>query len=74
MLPGNQHRAPIPSFYGVDPQRMHVMQTSLFRVPEEAAALKVMKAPKRTTFLIDKALNRKLSQGSDGDSLFAEYS
>ena len=57
----------------VDLQRIHVMQTSLFRVPEEAAALKAMNAPKRTTFLIDKSLNRKHSRGSDGDSLRAEY-
>lgn len=40
---------------GMDAQRMHVMQSSFFRMPEEAAALN--------------RLNRKHSRDSDGDGL-----
>ncbi|KAK7462816.1 hypothetical protein VKT23_007395 [Stygiomarasmius scandens] len=55
---------------GIDAQRMHVMQTSLFRMPEEAAALKAMNKPSRTSLRIsDQPLNRKHSRDSDGDGL-----
>jgi len=55
---------------GIDAQRMHVMQTSLFRMPEEAAALKAMNKPPRTSLRIsDQPLNRKHSRDSDGDGL-----
>jgi nuclear pore complex protein Nup98-Nup96 len=55
---------------GIDAQRMHVMQTSLFRMPEEAAALKAMKQPSRTSLRVnDQPLTRKHSRDSDGDGL-----
>ena len=55
---------------GVDPQKMHVMQTSLFRMPEEAAALKAMNQPTRSNLRIPlQPLNRKHSRDSDGDGL-----
>ena len=61
---------------GVDAQTMHVMQTSLFRMPEEAAALKALQqAPKpMTTVRLDasarnQTVNRKHSRDSDGDGL-----
>jgi nuclear pore complex protein Nup98-Nup96 len=58
---------------GVDPQKMHVMQTSLFRMPEEAAALKAMNEPARPNLRIPlQPLNRKHSRDSDGDGLRAE--
>ncbi|KII87791.1 hypothetical protein PLICRDRAFT_699296 [Plicaturopsis crispa FD-325 SS-3] len=52
---------------GVDAQRMHVMQTSLFRMPEEAAALRAMNQPISRPHLLPQALNRKHSRDSDGD-------
>ncbi|KAL0069564.1 hypothetical protein AAF712_003222 [Marasmius tenuissimus] len=61
---------------GVDPQRMHVMQTSLFRQPEEAAALKALSkaAPQSKNLRIPMAtkrqqLSRKHSRDSEGDTL-----
>ena len=61
---------------GVDAQTMHVMQTSLFRMPEEAAALKALQqVPKpMTTVRLDvsarnQTVNRKHSRDSDGDGL-----
>ncbi|THV04722.1 hypothetical protein K435DRAFT_746502 [Dendrothele bispora CBS 962.96] len=58
---------------GIDAQRMHVMQTSLFRMPEEAAALKAMSKPARTSLRpLDQHLNRKHSRDSDGDGLRLE--
>ena len=61
---------------GVDAQTMHVMQTSLFRMPEEAAALKALQqVPKpMTTVRLDisvrnQTMNRKHSRDSDGDGL-----
>lgn len=55
---------------GVDPQKMHVMQTSLFRMPEEAAALKAMNQPSRSNLRVPlQPLNRKHSRDSDGDGL-----
>lgn len=64
---------------GVDAQTMHVMQTSLFRMPEEAAALKALQqVPKpMTTVRLDintrnQTVNRKHSRDSDGDGLRIE--
>ncbi|KAF8069104.1 nuclear protein 96-domain-containing protein [Lyophyllum atratum] len=55
---------------GVDAQKMHVMQTSLFRMPEEAAALKALNQPSRTNLRVPlQPLNRKHSRDSDGDGL-----
>lgn len=60
---------------GVDAQKMHVMQTSLFRMPEEAAALRVLKetAPRPATIKLDvgkhPGMNRKHSRDSDGEGL-----
>jgi len=59
---------------GVDAQTMHVMQTSLFRVPEEAAALKAMNeenqiSRNRLGVNSRNQLNRKHSRDSDGDGL-----
>lgn len=57
---------------GVDPQRMHVMQASLFRVPEEAEAMRAANKPKRSAWVLPQSLNRKHSRGSDGGGLHAE--
>lgn len=62
---------------GVDAQKMHVMQTSLFRMPEEAAALKALNEPPKAkggAIRLDvkpknQAINRKHSRDSDGDGL-----
>ncbi|GLB42170.1 putative nuclear protein 96 [Lyophyllum shimeji] len=55
---------------GVDAQKMHVMQTSLFRMPEEAAALRALDQPARTNLRVPlQPLNRKHSRDSDGDGL-----
>ena len=61
---------------GVDAQTMHVMQTSLFRMPEEAAALKALQqAPKPApairldVSMRNQTVNRKHSRDSDGDGL-----
>jgi hypothetical protein len=54
---------------GVEAQRVHNMQTALFRMPEEEAALKALTQPKRTLRL---QLNRKHSRESDGDGLRLE--
>ena len=58
---------------GVDAQKMHVMQTSLFRMPEEAAALKILNQtsqPSHTNLRVPlQQLNRKHSRDSDGDGL-----
>lgn len=59
---------------GVDAQKMHVMQTSLFRVPEEAAALKALNQPTGRHRALNLqppslGLNRKHSRDSDGDGL-----
>jgi len=58
---------------GVDAQKMHVMQTSLFRMPEEVAALKILNQtsqPGHTNLRVPlKQLNRKHSRDSDGDGL-----
>ncbi|KAF8635366.1 hypothetical protein AX15_000371 [Amanita polypyramis BW_CC] len=60
---------------GVDAQRMHIMQTSLFRMPEEAVALKVVNQPPPARPTVRKAvkpLNRKHSRDSEGDGLRGE--
>ncbi|ESK88082.1 nucleoporin nup189 [Moniliophthora roreri MCA 2997] len=60
---------------GVDPQRMHVMQTSLFRLPEEAAALKALTQPQPMRKILrvpSQQLSRKHSRDSEGDSLRIE--
>ena len=58
---------------GVDPQKMHVMQTSLFRMPEEAAAMKAMSTRPATSAkrlqLPSLSVNRKHSRDSDGGGL-----
>lgn len=60
---------------GVDAQRMHVMQTSFFRMPEEAAALKALNQPpppRPTVRRAIQSLNRKHSRDSEGDTLRGE--
>lgn len=62
---------------GVDAQKMHVMQTSLFRMEEEAAALKAANdsiKPRKNNIRLDvnsgsQVINRKHSRDSDGDGL-----
>jgi len=58
---------------GVDAQKMHVMQTSLFRMPEEATAMKAMKQTPtmsaKRLLLPPQPMNRKHSRDSDGDGL-----
>lgn len=55
---------------GVDAQKMHVMQTSLFRMPEEAAALQAMNQPTRPRFKLSPTVSRKHSRDSVGDGRF----
>ena len=55
---------------GVDAQKMHVMQTSLFRMPEEAAALQSMNKPTRPRFKLSPTVSRKHSRDSVGDTRF----
>ncbi|KAF9460038.1 nuclear protein 96-domain-containing protein [Collybia nuda] len=63
MIPWAQH-------VGVDAQKMHVMQTSLFRMPEEAAALKAMNQQTKPNLRVPlQSLSRKHSRDSDGDGL-----
>ncbi|KAH8101186.1 nuclear protein 96-domain-containing protein [Cristinia sonorae] len=61
---------------GVDSQRMHVMQSALFRVPEEARAMREVeqqtKAQPRKKLVFPKTLSRKHSRDSDGEGLRAE--
>lgn len=52
---------------GIDVQKMHVMQTSLFRMPEEAAALQAMNQPIRPRFKLSPTVSRKHSRDSVGD-------
>ncbi|KAJ7074900.1 nuclear protein 96-domain-containing protein [Mycena belliarum] len=65
LIPWAQH-------VGVDAQKMHVMQTSLFRVPEEAAVMKAAERPPRVYLKVPQPLNRKHSRDSDGDGLRVE--
>ncbi|KAI0631003.1 nuclear protein 96-domain-containing protein [Trametes polyzona] len=60
---------------GVDPQKMHVMQTSLFRMPEEEKALKALNQPQpRRKLLLTGGhnLSRKHSRDSDGEGIRAD--
>ncbi|EKM77441.1 hypothetical protein AGABI1DRAFT_77500 [Agaricus bisporus var. burnettii JB137-S8] len=64
---------------GVDAQKMHVMQTSLFRMPEEAAALKAIYKPDPKTsrkrlniYSPPEPLPRKHGRESDVDGLRSE--
>ncbi|TEB34188.1 hypothetical protein FA13DRAFT_1729669 [Coprinellus micaceus] len=56
---------------GVDAQKMHVMQTSLFRMPEEAAALKALNnQPPKGKTVAGLKVHRKHSRDSEtGDGL-----
>lgn len=58
---------------GVDAQKMHVMQTSLFRMPEEAAAMKSINKPaagtSRPKLQFPQIMNRKHSRDSEGDGI-----
>lgn len=54
---------------GVDAQKMHVMQTSLFRIPEEAVAIKAMNRATRPQFKLPLTVRRKHSRDSIGDGL-----
>lgn len=61
---------------GVDRQKMHVMQTALFRVPEEEAALRSLStqaAQGSSSKLLVPPLNtRKHSRDSDGEGVRAD--
>lgn len=54
---------------GVDTQRLHVMQTSLFRMPEEEAAIRSMNQPHERRSVFSTALNRKHSRDSEGEGI-----
>jgi nuclear pore complex protein Nup98-Nup96 len=54
---------------GVDAQKMHVMQTSLFRIPEEAVAFKAMNRATRSQPKLLPTVRRKHSRDSIGDGL-----
>jgi nuclear pore complex protein Nup98-Nup96 len=54
---------------GVDPQKLHVMQASLFRAPETAEALKQL--PPEGDRLTPNGLHRKHSRDSEGEGLRA---
>ncbi|KAF6764293.1 nucleoporin nup189 [Ephemerocybe angulata] len=75
-----QNIIPWARHVGVDAQKMHVMQTSLFRMPEEAAALKALnnQPPSRpktiSTLPPPTRLSRKHSRDSDGDGLKSDGS
>ncbi|KAG1762967.1 nuclear protein 96-domain-containing protein [Suillus occidentalis] len=57
---------------GVDAQKMHVMQTSLFRIPEEAVAIKAMNRTTRSKFKLPSTVRRKHSRDSIGDGLWVD--
>ncbi|KAL6300386.1 nuclear protein 96-domain-containing protein [Sparassis latifolia] len=58
---------------GVDAQKMHVMQTSLFRVPEEEAAMRQQaQTLARRKHLLSATLQRKHSRDSEGEGLRAD--
>lgn len=60
---------------GVDRQKMHVMQASLFRAPEEAAAIQDVaeqQASRRALPASTTILGRKHSRDSDGEGLRAD--
>ncbi|PBK68785.1 hypothetical protein ARMSODRAFT_957867 [Armillaria solidipes] len=59
-----------PSRLDLDAQRMHVMQTSFFRMPEEAENIRaMMQDVPQPTLRVHNTLNRKHSRDSDGDGL-----
>ena len=62
---------PWAQLVGVDPNRMHIMQASLFRVPEEEQALKHALPEKhgQLHLMMSNTLNRKHSRDSEGDGL-----
>ncbi|KAJ3813268.1 nuclear protein 96-domain-containing protein [Lentinula aff. lateritia] len=66
-LSKDRNLAPRAQIAGVDSQRMHVMQTSLFRMPEEAAALKEMNQIADSPFPKLTPTLRKHGRESDGD-------
>lgn len=76
-LDGDPTIIPWAQRLGVDAQKMHVMQTSLFRMPEEAAALKALQqdaGPKtsRKRLVLDsppKIQQRKHGREADVDGL-----
>lgn len=60
---------------GVDRQKMHVMQTALFRVPEEEEALKAVSEPpvtRKQLLTVPPELRRKHSRDSDGEGARAD--
>lgn len=61
---------------GVDRQRMHVMQTSLFRVPEEEAALRSISKsnlqPSVKRLNLPTGTTRKHGRDSDGEGIRAD--
>lgn len=69
---GNASIIPWAQRIGVDPQKMHVMQASLFRAPETAETLKQLNAEKPDRpRLTPNGLHRKHSRDSEGDGLRA---
>lgn len=67
---GNASIIPWAQRIGVDPQKMHVMQASLFRAPETAETLKQLNAEKPDRArLTPNGLHRKHSRDSEGDGL-----
>jgi len=58
---------PLAQRVGIDAQKMHVMQTSLFRMPEEVAALQAMNKPARPRFRLSPSVARKHSRESVGE-------
>ena len=71
---GNPTIIPWAQRVGVDAQKMHVMQTSLFRMPEEERALKALNEPqpRRKLLQLKSALTRKHSRDSEGEGLRAD--
>lgn len=71
--PGDPTIIPWAREIGVDPQKMHVMQTSLFRMPEEERALKALNQPQsRKRLLLTSTLSRKHSRDSEGEGYRAD--
>lgn len=70
-VPGDPNIIPWARQIGVDAQKMHVMQASLFSGPGEAAALKAINdaKPRHKALALQPSLNRKHSRDSDGDGI-----
>ena len=67
---GNSSIIPWAQRIGVDPQKMHVMQASLFRAPETAETMKQLNAEKpERARLTPNGLHRKHSRDSEGEGL-----